>query len=58
MYKTTWYIKIDGKDEVRLAQQKISQLTTEYNKFSKVAGLNTYKNRMSVSGYHKVATKQ
>ena len=45
------------KDEVRLAQQKISQLTTEYNKFSKVAGLDTYKNRMSVSGYHKVATK-
>lgn len=45
------------KEEVGLAQQKISQLTTEYNKFSKTAGLDTYKNRLSVSGYHRVSTK-
>lgn len=45
------------KEEVGLAQQKISQLTTEYNKFSEVAGLDTYKNRLSVSGYRPVKTK-
>lgn len=44
-----------NKEEIGLAQQKISQLTTEYNKFSKVAGLDTYKNRLSVSGYRRVA---
>lgn len=43
--------------ETGLAQQKISQLTTEYNKFSKVAGLDTYKNRLTVSGYRRVSTK-
>ena len=42
------------KEEVGLAQQKISQLTTEYNKFSRVANLDTYKNRISVSGYRPV----
>lgn len=41
-------------DEIRLAQQKISQLTTEYNNFSKSAGLDSYKNRTSVSGYHRL----
>lgn len=45
------------KEEVGLAQQKISQLTTEYNKFSQIAGLDTYKNRLSVSGYRPVKTK-
>jgi hypothetical protein len=45
------------KEEVGLAQQKISQLTTEYNKFSKTAGLDTYKNRLTVSGYKRVSTK-
>lgn len=43
-----------NKEEIGLAQQKISQLTTEYNSFSKVAGLDTYKNRLSVSGYRRV----
>ena len=42
------------KEEIGLAQQKISQLTTEYNKFSRVANLDTYKNRTSVSGYRPV----
>lgn len=42
------------KEEIDLAQQKISQLTTEYNKFSRVAGLDTYVNRLSVSGYKPV----
>lgn len=42
------------KEEIGLAQQKISQLTTEYNKFSRVANLDTYKNRISVSGYRPV----
>lgn len=46
-----------NKEEISKAQQKISQLTTEYNKFSKTAGLDTYKNRLSVSGYHRVSTK-
>jgi hypothetical protein len=45
------------KEEIGIAQQKISQLTTEYNKFSKTAGLDTYKNRLTVSGYHRVSTK-
>lgn len=44
----------DDKEEIGLAQQKISQLTTEYNKFSRVANLDTYKNRTSVSGYRPV----
>ena len=44
------------KQEIGLAQQKISQLTTEYNKFSQAAGLDTYKNRLTVSGYRPVKT--
>ena len=45
------------KEEVGKAQQKISQLTNKYNDFSKKAGLDTYKNRMSVSGYRRVKVK-
>ena len=45
------------KTEVGLAQQKITQLTNEYYKFSSVAGLDTYKNRLSVTGYKRVKTK-
>lgn len=44
------------KDGIRIAQQKITELTTEYNKFSKVANLDTYKNRLVVSGYKRVKT--
>ena len=44
-------------EEVGKAQGKISQLTSEYNNFSKVAGLDTYKNRLSVSGYRRIKAK-
>lgn len=44
----------NDKIEVGKAQQKINQLTTEYNKFSQNAGLDTYKDRLSVTGYHRV----
>ena len=37
------------------AQEKITQLTSEYNNFSKSVGLDTYKNRLTVSGYKRVA---
>lgn len=42
------------KDGVGAAQSNISTLTSKYNEFSKVAGLDTYKNRLSVSGYKRV----
>ena len=45
----------NDKEEIGIAQQKINQLTREYNMFSKAAGLDTYKNRLIVSGYQKVA---
>lgn len=47
-----------NKDEVGKAQQKISQLTYKYNDFSKKAGLDTYKNRLSVSGYRRIKTNK
>lgn len=43
------------KEGVGIAQSNISTLTHKYNDFSKVAGLDTYKNRLSVSGYRKVS---
>ena len=43
------------KDGVSIAQQNITTLTHKYNDFSKNAGLDTYKNRLSVSGYRKVS---
>ena len=45
------------KQGIEKAQSKITQLTTEYNNFSKTAGLDTYKGRLSVSGYRRVSTK-
>ena len=45
------------KTEIANAQRKISQLTSKYNDFSKKAGLDTYKNRLTVSGYKRVSTK-
>lgn len=42
------------KDGVSVAQSNISTLTSKYNDFSKNAGLDTYKNRLSVSGYKRV----
>lgn len=44
----------NDKDEITKSQSKISQLTKEYNKFSNKAGLDTYKNRLNVSGYHRL----
>lgn len=43
-----------NSDEISSSQQKISQLTREYNKFSKNADLKAYKDRLSVSGYHRL----
>lgn len=42
------------KDGVSIAQQNITTLTHKYNDFSKVAGLDTYKQRLSVNGYRRV----
>lgn len=47
----------DDKKAIAIAQQKISQLTQKYNEFSKTAGLDTYKNRLSVTGFRRVSTK-
>lgn len=43
------------KDEVGKAQSKISTLTQKYNDFSRNAGLDTYKNRLAVSGYKRTS---
>lgn len=43
------------KDGVGIAQKNITSLTYKYNDFSKKAGLDTYKNRLTVSGYHRVS---
>ena len=43
------------KDGVGMAQKNITSLTYKYNDFSKKAGLDTYKNRLAVSGYHRVS---
>ena len=45
------------KDGVSIAQSNITTLTDKYNDFSKNAGLDTYKNRLVVSGYRKVNPK-
>ena len=42
------------KDSVGNAQRNITTLTHKYNDFSNAAGLDTYKNRLTVSGYHRV----
>lgn len=43
-----------NKELVGQSQNKISQLTSKYNDFSNKAGLDTYKNRLSVSGYKRI----
>ena len=43
------------KDGVGIAQNNITTLTQKYNDFSKNAGLDTYKNRLAVSGYRRVS---
>lgn len=44
------------KDGIRLAQQKITELNNKYNDFSKAMNMDTYKNRLTVSGYRRVKT--
>lgn len=43
-----------NKNAVEQCQTKITQLTKKYNDFSKHAGLDTYKNRLAVTGYKRV----
>ena len=43
------------KDGVGTAQSNITTLTQKYNDFSKNAGLDTYKNRLAVSGYKRIS---
>ena len=43
------------KEGVSIAQSNISVLTRKYNDFSKNAGLDTYKNKLAVSGYKRVS---
>ena len=43
------------KEGVGNAQQNITTLTRKYNDFSKKAGLDTYKNRLTVSGYKRTS---
>lgn len=43
------------KDGVSIAQKNITTLTHKYNDFSKNAGLDTYKNRLAVSGYKRTS---
>ena len=43
------------KDGVGMAQKNITSLTYKYNDFSKKAGLDTYKNRLTVSGYRRIS---
>ena len=43
-----------NKKEISKAQQKISKLTSKYNDFSKAADLDTYKNRLIVTGYRRL----
>ena len=46
------------KDGVSIAQSNISTLTSKYNDFSKNAGLDTYKNRLSVAKYRGISAKK
>lgn len=43
-----------NKELISKAQNNITILTNKYNEISKISGLPTYKNRISVSGYRKV----
>ncbi len=49
--------KAAGDDTLmRTEQGKVDAITRKYAQFSKAAGLPVYKERMAVSGYHKVKT--
>lgn len=50
--------RASGNNElIGKAQKNISVLTSKYNEISKVSGLPTYKNKLSVAGYKRVSTK-
>ena len=47
--------RASGNDElISKAQKNISVLMNKYNEISRVSGLDTYKNRISVTGYHRL----
>lgn len=47
--------RASGNDElISKAQKNISVLMSKYNEISRVSGLDTYKNRISVTGYHRL----
>ena len=49
---------VSGDDDGRrAAQEKLNILTRKYKEFSDAAGLDTHKERMSVSGFHRVKTQ-
>ena len=51
--------RASGNDElISKAQKNISVLMSKYNEISKVSGLDTYKNRLNVSQYHRVNVKK
>lgn len=45
------------KEGIMQSQSKITQLTQKYKDFSKIAGIDTYMERLTVSGYRRVSTK-
>ena len=47
----------DNKEAIAKAQNKIQILTRKYNDFSRNTGLQTYKEKLTVSGYRRVSTK-
>lgn len=46
------------KDGVSIAQKNITTLTNKYKEFSKSVGLDTYKNRLSVTNYRRINVKK
>lgn len=46
-----------NKEAISKAQQNITTYTDKYKEFSKSVGLDTYANRLKVSGYKRVSTK-
>lgn len=51
--------RASGNDElISKAQKNISVLMSKYNEISRVSGLDTYKNRLYVSQYHRVNVKK
>lgn len=49
---------MDDMEEVDKCQKNIRMLTSKYNELSKISGLPTKKQRMTVSGYRRVSTRR